>query len=218
MSISGIDCVHSVDSRAEAIAAFDQLCYNASSLKSRTVKTVYFRKETKMNQNIFLIGFMGAGKSTVARALRDHYGMRLIEMDEQIEAQEGRSISQIFAENGEDYFRTLETRLLLSLKQETNTVVSCGGGVPLREENVATMRLSGKVVYLCASPETIYERVKDFHNRPLLEGNMNVEYIQSLLTQRAPKYQSAADVTVAVDGNDVRAVCEEILRNVGNGE
>ncbi|MCD7833337.1 MAG: shikimate kinase [Lachnospiraceae bacterium] len=167
-----------------------------------------------MSQNIFLIGFMGAGKSTVARELRDHYGMRLIEMDEQIEAQEGRSISQIFAESGEAYFRALETRLLLSLEQESNTVVSCGGGVPMRGENVAAMRLSGKIIYLCASAETIYERVKDFHTRPLLEGNMNVEYIRSLLAQRTPKYQSAADITVAADGNDVRAVCEEILQKV----
>ncbi|MCD8346798.1 MAG: shikimate kinase [Lachnospiraceae bacterium] len=167
-----------------------------------------------MSQNIFLIGFMGAGKSTVARELRDHYGMRLIEMDEQIEAEEGRPISQIFAESGEAYFRTLETQLLLSLEHESNTVVSCGGGVPLREENVAAMRLSGTIVYLCAAPETIYERVKDFHTRPLLEGNMNVEYIKNLMAQRIPKYQSAADITVTADGSDVRAVCEEILRNV----
>ncbi|MCD8021506.1 MAG: shikimate kinase [Lachnospiraceae bacterium] len=168
-------------------------------------------------RNIFLIGFMGAGKSTVARSLRDDFGMRLVEMDEQIEAEEGRTISQIFAESGEAYFRALETRLLENLEQEANTVVSCGGGVPMREENVAAMRRSGKIVYLSARPETIYERVKDFHTRPLLEGNMNVEYIERLIAQRLPKYQAAADLTVETDGKSAREICEAIFEEVSPG-
>ncbi|MCD7716499.1 MAG: shikimate kinase [Lachnospiraceae bacterium] len=163
-----------------------------------------------MNENIFLIGFMGAGKSTVARALRDEYGMRLIEMDEQIEAQEGRTISQIFVEDGEDCFRALETALLKGLECTKNTVVSCGGGVPMREENVAAMRRSGKIIYLCAAPETIYDRVKNAHNRPLLEGNMNVEYIEALMKKRLPKYLEAADATVETDGKSALSICNEI--------
>lgn len=168
--------------------------------------------------NIFLIGFMGAGKSTVAHALRDRYGMRLIEMDEQIEAQEGMSISEIFASRGEEAFRRLETELLEGLERETDTVVSCGGGVPMRACNVDAMRRSGTVVYLSAAPETIYGRVKDAHNRPLLEGNMNVEYIAQLLQARLPKYLEAADVTVETDGHDIQQICQEILPYCGRGE
>ena len=99
-----------------------------------------------MRQNIFLIGFMGAGKSTVARMLRERFDMDLIEMDEQIERQEGMCISDIFAVHGEEYFRQLETGLLESLSQKENTVVSCGGGVAMRECNVEAMRKSGTIV------------------------------------------------------------------------
>lgn len=165
----------------------------------------------RQRKNVFLIGFMGAGKSTVARELEGRYGMRLIEMDEQIEAQEKMSISEIFATHGEEYFRQLETDLLEGLKQEENTVVSCGGGVPMRACNVEAMRGSGRIVYLSASPETIFERVRHTHNRPLLENHMNVEYIRELLESRLPHYLAAADMTVNTDGRDVKDICDEIL-------
>ena len=164
-----------------------------------------------MRENIFLIGFMGAGKSTIARALKNKYGMKLVEMDEQIEAEEGKKISEIFAVKGEPYFRQLETQLLISLQQQENTVVSCGGGVPMRECNVEAMKKSGRVIYLSAEPETIYERVKNAHTRPLLEGNMNVPYITELLHNRLPNYLKAADRIVRVDGRDVEEICREIM-------
>lgn len=164
-----------------------------------------------MKKNIFLIGFMGAGKSTIARTLKEQYDMQLIEMDEQIEAEQGMKISEIFAEKGEEYFRSLETALLTGLQQQDNTVVSCGGGVPMRACNVEAMKKSGKVVYLSAQPETIYERVRHFHNRPLLEGNMNVEYITGLMNVRLPKYLAAADVTVETDGKAAEEICREII-------
>ena len=161
-----------------------------------------------MKENIFLIGFMGAGKSTVARAMKKHYGMRLIEMDEQIEYQEKMSVPKIFEVHGEPYFRKLETDLLEGLSSQENTVVSCGGGVPMRACNVEAMRKSGKVIYLRTSPQQIYERVKTSHNRPLLEGNMNVEYISKLLSQRLPKYLEAADAVVSTDGKRVEDAWE----------
>lgn len=164
-----------------------------------------------MRKNIFLIGFMGAGKSTVAHALQNTYGMHLVEMDEQIEAQEQMRISEIFAEKGEAYFRNLETALLESLESQENTVVSCGGGVAMRECNVAAMKKSGAVVYLSARPETVYDRVKDCHDRPLLEGNMNVAYIDKLLQQRLPRYLAAADSVVETDGKDAQEICREII-------
>ena len=171
-----------------------------------------------MKENIFLIGFMGAGKSTVARALKKHYGMRLIEMDEQIEYQEKMSVPKIFEVHGEPYFRKLETDLLEGLSSQENTVVSCGGGVPMRACNVEAMRKSGKVIYLRTSPQQIYERVKTSHNRPLLEGNMNVEYISKLLSQRLPKYLEAADAVVSTDGKRVEDICKEIIGLISETE
>ena len=171
-----------------------------------------------MKENIFLIGFMGAGKSTVARAMKKHYGMRLIEMDEQIEYQEKMSVPKIFEVNGEPYFRKLETDLLEGLSSQENTVVSCGGGVPMRACNVEAMRKSGKVIYLRTSPQQIYERVKTSHNRPLLEGNMNVEYISKLLSQRLPKYLEAADAVVSTDGKRVEDICKEIIGLISETE
>lgn len=168
-----------------------------------------------MKVNIFLIGFMGAGKSTIALTLKEEYGMNLVEMDEQIEYEQDMKISDIFSAKGEEYFRQLETQLLVNLQQQDNTVVSCGGGVPMRPCNVEAMRRSGKVVYLSAQPETIYERVKDFHTRPLLEGNMNVPYIAELLNRRLPKYLEAADITVAVDGKDAVQISREIVEKLG---
>lgn len=162
--------------------------------------------------NIFLIGFMGAGKSTIARTLQTAYGMHLVEMDEQIEAEEGMKISEIFAQKGEAYFRSLETQLLEALQNQDNMVVSCGGGVPMRECNVEAMRKSGKIVYLSASPETIYERVRHFHTRPLLEGNMNVDYITQLMEIRMPKYMAAADLIVETDGKTAEEICAEVLQ------
>ena len=171
-----------------------------------------------MKENIFLIGFMGAGKSTVARAMKKHYGMRLIEMDEQIEYQEKMSVPKIFEVHVEPYFRKLETDLLEGLSSQENTVVSCGGGVPMRACNVEAMRKSGKVIYLRTSPQQIYERVKTSHNRPLLEGNMNVEYISKLLSQRLPKYLEAADAVVSTDGKRVEDICKEIIGLISETE
>lgn len=158
---------------------------------------------------------MGCGKSTVSACFSRVYGMRQCEMDEIVEKEEGSSISEIFAEKGESYFRQLETNLLKRFRNETNLIVSCGGGTAMREHNVLEMKTNGKIILLLASPETIYERVHDSHNRPLLEGNMNISYIRELLEVRMPKYQAAADYTVATDGKTAEEICKEILRIIG---
>lgn len=152
-----------------------------------------------MKDTIFLIGFMGAGKSTVAECLRRNYGRRVVEMDQRIEEQEQMSISKIFEEKGEEYFRGLETELLRELKGQSDLVVSCGGGAPLRSCNVEVMRESGWVIFLTAKPETVYQRVKNSHNRPLLENNKNIPFIASLMEERKSSYEAAADYLVATD-------------------
>lgn len=165
----------------------------------------------KLTYNISLIGFMGTGKSTVAQYLHEVYGMELVEMDEQIAAQEGMSIPEIFDTYGEAYFRNLETKLLIELQNTENTVISCGGGVPMREENVREMKKGGKVVLLTASSETILKRVEDSDDRPLLNGNKNKEFIEEMLEKRRGKYESAADITIQTDGKTVEEICREIL-------
>lgn len=165
-------------------------------------------------RQIYLIGFMGSGKSTIAGYLHREYGMEQVEMDEQIVMEEGRSIADIFAREGEEYFRALETGLLKRLQEKGNVVVSCGGGTAMRECNVAEMKKKGKVVLLYASPEVVYERVKVSHDRPLLEGNMNVEYIKGLMAVRSPKYEAAADITVNTDGRSAEDICREIIERL----
>lgn len=165
-------------------------------------------------ENIFLIGFMGSGKSTVASCLAEKYGMEIIEMDQLIVEREGMSIPDIFAQKGEPYFRDAETNLLIEIQSEQNKVVSCGGGVVLRENNVEEMKKSGKIVLLSAKPETILERVKDDDNRPLLRGNKNVEFISDMMEKRRSKYESAADVVIQTDGKEVDVICKEIIEKV----
>lgn len=168
----------------------------------------------QLNYNIFLIGFMGAGKSTVSRYLQSAYAMEVVEMDETIEEQEQMKIPEIFQNYGEEHFRGLETELLLRLRGRRNLVVSCGGGTPLRACNVEAMRQSGKVVFLTATPETVFERVKDSHNRPLIEQNKNVSFLASLMEQRRKTYEAAADVLIATDGRSAKEICEEMMQKL----
>lgn len=135
-------------------------------------------------------------------------------MDQIIADREGMPVSEIFRVHGEPYFRDAETSLLIELQQKKHVVISCGGGTPLREINVKEMKKNGKVVLLTAEPETILERVKDSHDRPLLENNKNVSYITELLAQRRPKYEAAADIIVHTDNKSASQICEEIMAKV----
>lgn len=168
-----------------------------------------------LKEHIFLIGFMGCGKSTNAACLAEMTGARQVEMDQMIVENEGMAIADIFKEKGEAYFRELETDLIKSFAGVEPAVISCGGGAVLKEENVRLMKESGKIVLLTAEPETIYERVKDSTERPVLNGNMNVSYIKDLMEKRRPKYEAAADVKVATDGKTAKEICGEILEVCG---
>lgn len=163
-------------------------------------------------KNILLIGFMGTGKSTVSACLKKKLNMKEVDTDKLIEEREGMSISDIFAKKGEEAFRNMETGLLKELKNKENLIVSCGGGMALRDENVSVMKGAGTVVWLTAAPETILERVKNDDSRPLLAGNKNVPFIENLLRQRRPKYEAAAHITVNTDNRSVEDICDEIIR------
>ena len=139
------------------------------------------------------------------------FDMRLVEMDQEIAEREEMSIPDIFATYGEEYFRNLETNLLKELQTGKNCIISCGGGVALREENVVEMKKNGRVVLLTASPETIYDRVKDSNDRPLLKDNNNVEFIADLMEKRKEKYEAAADVVIQTDGKSILQISEELI-------
>ena len=171
------------------------------------------KDEKKPVKKIFLIGFMGCGKSTAASALEALYGYSRIEMDKEIEAAEKRSISRIFEEEGEAYFREIETAFIKNLADDKrNLVVSCGGGAALREENVKYMKEQGVIVYLTATPETILKRTRNSHKRPLLEGNKNLSYIEEFLGKRAPYYEKAADIRIPTDGRKIDDICRDIYK------
>ena len=164
-----------------------------------------------INCNIFLIGFMGAGKSTIARTLQRELGFPLVEMDEHIVQEQGMSINDIFAQYGEAHFREIESQLVVDLGKQEPSIVSCGGGVVVRPENTQNMKKSGRIVLLKASPETIFERVKNSTDRPILNGHMNVEYIAELMEKRRALYEEAADITIQTDGKRRAQICEEII-------
>ncbi len=162
-------------------------------------------------RNIFLIGFMGVGKSTIAYHLQSILNADVVEMDHFIAKQQKMSIAEIFEKFGESYFRDLESNLLLDIRKKQGLIVSCGGGIVIREENIGYMKQSGVIVLLSALPETIYERVKDSKERPILNGNMNIAYIAKLQEKRRALYEAAADITIATDQKDIHTICEEII-------
>ena len=169
-----------------------------------------------ISRSIFLIGFMGAGKSTIARALQRELGFPLIEMDERIVKEQGMSINDIFAQYGEDHFRDIESQLIVDIGKEEPSIVSCGGGVVVRPQNTQNMKEIGRIVFLKATPETIYERVKNSTDRPILNGHMNVEYIAELMEKRRALYEAAADITIQKDGKTREQICEEIIGKMRN--
>ena len=165
-------------------------------------------------RNIFLIGYMGTGKSTIATHMAKQYGMEVLEMDEMLVTQEEMSISDIFAKHGEVYFRDAEMRLLRAICMQDNKIVSCGGGVVLRQQNVDEMRNSGRIVLLTARPETILGRVEYDNSRPLLEGNKTIAFIQEMVETRREKYESASDIMVQTDEKSVVDICDEIIQKI----
>lgn len=166
-------------------------------------------------KHIILIGFMGVGKSTISKALKELSNRQEVDTDALIVKQEGKTIADIFAESGEEYFRKKETDLIDELADFPPAIISCGGGMAMRDLNVRKLQAIGEVVLLTAQPETIYERVKDSTDRPLLNGHMNVPYIKELMDKRRPFYEKAATFSVATDGRQVVDIAKEILEKCG---
>ena len=145
---------------------------------------------------------MGSGKTTVGRLLADEYGMVFKDTDVLITEREGRSIPEIFAAEGEAYFRKLEHELVAELAEDDGDyriILSTGGGLPVDERNRELLKKIGTVVYLRARAESLYERVKNDTGRPLLVTDDRLKRITGMLKERGPIYETAADVIIDTD-------------------
>jgi shikimate kinase len=160
-----------------------------------------------LNQPVFIIGFMGAGKSTVSQCLAALCGMHVVDADGYLETRERRVIADIFSEDGEDHFRRLETECLAEIAQGDPCLVSCGGGVVKRPENVRIMKEAGFVVYLAVTAEVAAARIPDAQSRPLFK---NLEVARRTVAERAPLYEAAADVRIEADNRPVSEIAAEI--------
>ncbi len=170
-----------------------------------------------MKSNIALIGFMGAGKSATGRALARKTGKTLAEVDALIEAKAGKTIKQIFAEEGEVAFREYEIAVIKELGSQKNLVIACGGGVVLNKINIDRLKQESVVIWLTASTEAILERLKTSgDSRPLMPAKNQENEVQSLLLFRQPFYERAADLQVDTSGLSIEQVVEKILKKLAN--
>ncbi|GAW65764.1 shikimate kinase [Geoanaerobacter pelophilus] len=163
-----------------------------------------------MKNNIFLTGFMGCGKTSVGRSLAQRLGWSFVDLDQVIVDRAGLSIKEIFASQGEQAFRALETAALVEVASRPSQVVSTGGGAVIASENRAAMRASGRIVNLTASVETIAARVTGDSERPLLAADASVERISSMLEGRE-RFYADADLRIDTTGKTVEAVASEVL-------
>ena len=169
-------------------------------------------------KHIILIGFMGAGKSTMGKLIANKLGCRFIDTDTYIEKKEGRSIQDIFTDDGEDYFRSAETEVLRELlKADEKYVLALGGGTPLLEENRELLKASDAyVIFLKISAKDAYERLKDDVSRPLLQGTNVKEKIESLLQMRNPVYETIADYVLLEDNKTLDDIFYELSGVIKN--
>jgi shikimate kinase len=163
-------------------------------------------------RNLALIGFMGTGKSSVGRMVADCLHFTFLDTDHVIEARAGKPIKEIFAQDGEPAFRDWEARIVEELTHRRKTVISTGGGLPTRETNLNSLKGHALVICLWASPEAIYERVRDHSHRPLLNNTDPLAKIRELLAVREAHYRQA-DVLVNTEMRSIREVAMQVLHH-----
>ena len=164
-----------------------------------------------MSENIFLVGPMGVGKTTIGSQLARRLKYDFVDSDTEIEKRTGASISLIFDIEGEEGFRKREAQMIDELTQQRHIVLSTGGGSILDEASRQNLRSKGFVVYLKASVDILYERLKKSRNRPLMETDDKQKVIEDLLAVREPLYLAVADITIVTDGRSAQDVAREIL-------
>jgi len=172
-----------------------------------------------MKTNIALIGFMGVGKTAVGKVLAEELGRSFVELDSLIEQKAGKSIPDIFQQEGETAFRELEMRVTEEVANKKKAVIACGGGIVLNKINIDWLRKSARIVYLTASPDVILKRVANEEGqRPLLEVDNPTLTIRKLLSFRKPFYERAADITIDTSKLDINAVSKQIISKLKDDE
>ncbi len=160
--------------------------------------------------NIALVGFMGTGKTSVGRLVADQLHFEFLDTDELIQTGTGRTITDIFARDGEPAFRALEQKIVQELAGRRKTVISTGGGLPVHPDNLARLKQHALVVCLWSSPEKIWERVRHQGHRPLLHDPDPLAKIRELLAAREPFYKQA-DVLLNTELRSVREVAQQVI-------
>lgn len=168
-------------------------------------------------KNIILIGFMGCGKTSVGTRLAEHLGIDFLDTDQMIVESQGHTINEIFETDGEKAFRKMETDCLKKLmsRQGAPFVLSVGGGLPMKEENRALLKQVGTVVFLKASPDLTFRRLRNDKTRPLLQAENPRGRIMDLMAARKKYYEAAADYVVEVDGLEFEDIIEKIENWIG---
>lgn len=161
-------------------------------------------------KNIVLIGMPGCGKTSIGRKAAELLNMKYVDTDEQIEIKEGRSINNIFTENGEKYFRIIESSIVAETSSVCGNIISTGGGVVLNEENITKLKRNGVIIFIDRAPELIINGV-DTSGRPLLRGKADT--IKILYEQRIGLYRRYADYTV--ENNESLESCIEAICEIG---
>jgi shikimate kinase len=162
--------------------------------------------------NIVLIGYRGTGKSTVGRLLAARLGREFVSTDAEIVKRALRTIPEIVAQQGWDYFRDLESDICRELASRDQLVIDTGGGAILRAQNVEALKKDGTLFWLTASVETIAKRIGGDNQRPSLTGTKSfIDEIQDVLRERTPKYHAAADHSIATDNRSINQLVETLL-------
>ena len=172
-----------------------------------------------MKTNIALIGFMGAGKTAVGKALAKKLNKEFIELDALIKQKAGKSIPEIFQQDGEVAFRELEIEVTKEVARGKNLVIACGGGIVLNKINIDRLRKESVIVYLTASPQVILKRTSDAREeRPLLNVPDKAAEIRELLRFRKPFYERAADIKINTSKLDTASISEQIISKLKEDE
>jgi len=172
-----------------------------------------------MKTNIVLIGFMGVGKTAVGKVLAEKLERSFVELDLLIEQKVGKSIPEIFQQEGEIAFRELEMRVTEEVTNKKKAVIACGGGIVLNKINIDWLRKSARMVYLTASPGVILKRVANEEGqRPLLEVDNPTLAIQEMLSFRKPFYERAADIIIDTSKLDIDSVSKQIISKLKDDE
>ena len=166
-------------------------------------------------KNIYLIGFMGTGKTVVGKLLAKKLGLEFIDLDDVIEEKEGIKISEIFKQKGEPYFRKVEKEVVRDISQKSGLVIGCGGGVVLDKDNLVNLKKTGTVICLEARAEVILNRTKTTNHRTLLNVEDPKKKIEELLSQRVPFY-SQAHFTIDTSRLNIKEVAQKILNLIEN--